>query len=313
MKGTVIKSTGSWYEVKSEANHIITCRIRGKFRIKGIKTTNPVAVGDLVAYEMEPKKDTGVITKIYPRKNYLLRRSINLSKQYHILATNIDQIFITATIIKPETTTTFIDRILVTAEAYNIPAIILINKVDLLDNDVKLMAQKERLTHIYSKIGYQVLDISAKTKYNLDKLVSLMTGKTSMFTGHSGAGKSSIINAIDSSITIKTTEISETHSQGKHTTTFAQMHDLSFGGHIIDTPGIRGFGIIDMKPEEIDHYFPEIFTLKQDCKFNNCNHLNEPGCAVKKAVDNHTISVNRYNSYLQLLEEAKEEGKNPYR
>jgi len=313
MQGTITKSTGSWYWVRTKEGNLFSCRIKGKFRMKGIKSTNPVAVGDLVAYEMEPKKDTGVITKIYPRKNYLLRRSINLSKQYHILATNIDQIFITATIIKPETTTTFIDRILVTAEAYNIPAIILINKVDLLDNDVKLMAQKERLTHIYSKIGYQVLDISAKTKYNLDKLVSLMTGKTSMFTGHSGAGKSSIINAIDSSITIKTTEISETHSQGKHTTTFAQMHDLSFGGHIIDTPGIRGFGIIDMKPEEIDHYFPEIFTLKQDCKFNNCNHLNEPGCAVKKAVDNHTISVNRYNSYLQLLEEAKEEGKNPYR
>jgi ribosome biogenesis GTPase len=313
MKAIVIQSTGSWYEVKNEANEIITCRIRGKFRLKGIKTTNPVAVGDFVDYKMEPHKETGVITKIYPRKNYLLRKSINLSKQYHILAANIDEIFLTATIIKPETTTTFIDRILVTAEAYNIPVVILINKIDLLENDAELLQQKSEITDIYTKIGYQVLDLSASAKYNLEQLKNLMQNKVSMFTGHSGAGKSSLINAIDSRINIKTSEISLTHQQGKHTTTFAQMHDLSFGGSIIDTPGIRGFGIVDMKPEEIDHYFPEIFALKQDCKFNNCKHSNEPGCAVKEAVNEGTISISRYVSYMQLLDEANDDGSNPYR
>jgi ribosome biogenesis GTPase len=313
MKATVIQSTGSWYEVKNEANEIITCRIRGKFRLKGIKTTNPVAVGDFVDYKMEPHKETGVITKIYPRKNYLLRKSINLSKQYHILAANIDQIFLTATIIKPETTTTFIDRILVTAEAYNIPVVILINKIDLLENDAELLQQKSEITDIYTKIGYQVLDVSASAKYNLEQLKNLMQNKVSMFTGHSGAGKSSLINAIDSRINIKTSEISLTHQQGKHTTTFAQMHDLSFGGSIIDTPGIRGFGIVDMKPEEIDHYFPEIFALKQNCKFNNCKHINEPGCAVKEAVNEGVISISRYVSYMQLLDEANGNGNNPYR
>ena len=313
MKATVIQSTGSWYEIKNEANEIITCRIRGKFRLKGIKTTNPVAVGDFVDYKMEPHKETGVITKIYPRKNYLLRKSINLSKQYHILAANIDQIFLTATLIKPETTTTFIDRILLTAEAYNIPVVILINKVDLLENDAELLQQKSEITDIYTKIGYQVLELSASTKYNLEQLKNLMQNKVSMFTGHSGAGKSSLINAIDSRINIKTSEISLTHQQGKHTTTFAQMHDLSFGGSIIDTPGIRGFGIVDMKPEEIDHYFPEIFALKQNCKFNNCKHINEPGCAVKEAVNEGTISISRYVSYMQLLDEANDDGSNPYR
>jgi len=313
MKGTVIQSTGSWYEVKAENKEIVTCRIRGKFRLKGIKTTNPVAVGDFVDFKMEPNKDTGVITKIYPRKNYLLRRSINLSKQYHILAANIDQVFLTVTITQPETTTTFIDRILVTAEAYNIPVVILINKIDLLTNDKKLTLQKNELVDLYTKIGYPVLEVSATAKYNLDELKLLMQDKVSMFTGHSGAGKSSLINAIDANINIKTAEISETHRQGKHTTTFAQMHELAFGGQIIDTPGIRGFGIVDMKPEEIDHYFPEIFSFKQDCKFNNCQHVNEPGCAVKEAVNNYQIPISRYVSYMQLLDEAKEDGSNPYR
>jgi len=312
MKGIVTKSTGSWYDVKNENGEKMKCRIRGKFRIKGLKTTNPVAVGDVVEYVKEPGKETGVIVEIYPRKNYLLRRSINLSKQYHILAANIDQVFLTAPVINPETTTTFTDRILATAEAYNIPAIILINKVDLLDTP-ELESKKEDFKQIYETAGYRVLEVSAKTGSNLDKLKTLMKDKTSIFTGHSGAGKSSLINAVDPNLNIKTGDISEVHKQGKHITTFAEMHDLEFGGHIIDTPGIRGFGVVDMKPEELDSYFPDIFKYKQNCKFNNCKHLNEPGCAVKPAVQSGKIPLSRYKSYLQLLDEAQNEQGFPYR
>ena len=311
MKGIVTKSTGSWYEVKNEAGDKLLCRIRGKFRIKGIKTTNPVAVGDWVDYHIEQGKDTGVITHIYPRKNYLLRRSINLSKQYHILAANIDRVFVTATLVQPETTTVFIDRILVTGEAYNIPAVILLNKVDLLNTE-DLQHQKENFVEIYKKAGYPVLEVSAITGYNIDKLKVLMQNQTSMFAGHSGSGKSSLINAVESGLNLKIGDISQAHRQGKHTTTFAQMYDLSFGGHIIDTPGIRGFGVVDMKPDELDSYFPEIFKRKQDCKFNNCRHLNEPGCAVKPAVEIGDIPLSRYKSYLQLLDEIENDN-SPYR
>ncbi len=312
MKGIVTKSTGSWYNVKTTEGQTVPCRIRGKFRIKGIKTTNPVAVGDWVEFDMEPRKETGVITYIYPRKNYLLRRSINLSKQYHILAANIDQVFLTAPIINPETSTLFMDRILATAEAYNIPAVILINKVDLI-NTPELEENKNERKKIYEKAGYPVIEVSAKTGYNINLLKEKMKNKTSMFTGHSGAGKSSLINAVDPHLNLKTGHISEAHKQGRHITTFAQMYDLDFGGHIIDTPGIRGFGVVDMKPEEIDHYFPDIFKYKTDCKFNNCKHVNEPGCAVKPAVEKGEISPSRYTSYLQLLQEAESEENNPYR
>jgi len=310
--GTVIKSTGSWYEVKDTSGQRLDCRIRGKFRIKGIKTTNPVAVGDMVDYYMEEGKDTGVIVDIHPRKNYLLRRSINLSKQYQILAANIDQVLVTVTLTQPETTTVFIDRILVTAEAYNIPAVILINKKDLLDTP-ELQSQKEELKAIYEKAGYPVLEVSAKTGENIDLLKALLKDKTSMFTGHSGSGKSSLINAVDPHLNLKIGEISQVHQQGKHTTTFAQMYDFAFGGHIIDTPGIRGFGVVDMEPRELDHYFPEIFRYKADCKFNDCTHRNEPGCAVIPALETGEIPLSRYYSYLHLLDELENEGKNPYR
>jgi len=312
LTGTVVKSTGSWYEVKTSDNQIVTCRIRGKFRIKGIKTTNPVAVGDVVDFIMEPDKDTGVIVHIHPRKNYLLRRSINLSKQYQILAANIDQVFVTVTLTQPETTTQFIDRILVTAEAYNIPAVILINKTDLLTT-AELQKQKEQLKEIYTKAGYPVLEVSAKTGQNIEQLKALLKDKTSMFTGHSGAGKSSLINAVDPRLQIKTGEISQVHQQGKHTTTFAQMYDFDFGGHIIDTPGIRGFGVVDIEAGEVDHYFPEIFKFKTQCKFNDCKHINEPGCAVKPALETGEIPVSRYRSYLQLLEEVSGDQQSPYR
>ncbi len=312
MKARVYKSTGSWYEVKNESGKFTTCRIRGKFRIKGIKTTNPVAVGDWVEYELEKNKDTGVITKIYPRKNYLLRRSINLSKQYHILASNIDQVFLVVTLIQPETTTGFIDRILVTAEAYGIPVTILINKIDLIENNPELLNKKNELTQIYNKAGYPVYEISATKKYNIDILKKLMKNKTSMFTGHSGTGKSSLINVVDSKLNLKTAKISITHQQGKHTTTFAEMFDLQFDAQIIDTPGIRGFGIIDMEKEEIDSYFPEIFKLKQYCKFNNCKHINEPGCAVLESIKNNKIPLSRYQSYIQIIEEIDDK-ENPYR
>ncbi len=313
MKGRVYKSTGSHYLIKNENNEFIESRIRGKFRIKGLKTTNPVAVGDYVAYEMDKDNTTGVITHIYPRKNYLLRRSINLSKQYHILASNIDQVFVVAPVINPETTTTFIDRILVTAEAYDIPAVILINKIDLVNGNPEWERKKDELKKIYIQAGYPVYEISAETGYNVDRLKDLMKDKTSMFTGHSGAGKSSLINVVNPGLNLKTAEISEVHKQGKHTTTFAEMYDLEFGGQIIDTPGIRGFGIIDMEPDEIDSYFPEIFQLKSECKFNNCKHINEPGCSVIPAVKQGSIPISRYNSYLQILEEVEENGQNPYR
>jgi len=313
MKGIVYKSTGSRFQVKNEKGELHTCRIRGKFRLKGIKTTNPIAVGDVIEYEMEPGKDTGVIVHIYPRKNYLLRKSINLSKQYHILASNIDQVFLVAPLIEPETTTAFMDRVLVTAEAYNIPAVILINKIDLIESNPELKEKREQLKKIYKKASYPVIEISAKTGQNIDLLKKMMKDKTSMFTGHSGAGKSSLINAVDPRLTLKTAEVSQSHKQGKHTTTFAEMYDLEFGGHIIDTPGIRGFGVIDMKPEELDSYFPEIFEYKQDCKFNNCKHINELGCAVIPAYKKGEIPDSRYKSYLQILEELENNNGKTYR
>jgi ribosome biogenesis GTPase len=302
MTGHVYKSTGSWYTIKTEMGHTYECRIKGKFRIKGIKSTNPIAVGDVVDFELETDNntETGVIYNIHDRKNYIVRKSVNLSKQTHIIAANLDQVFLMITINNPPTLTSFIDRFLVTAEAYSIKTVLLFNKIDTYDEET--LNEVRFLAHIYRKIGYECIEVSAITGKNVDKVRALMQDKVSMFSGHSGVGKSTLVNAIEPTLNIKTKEISSSHMQGQHTTTFAEMYDLSFGAKIIDTPGIKGFGIVDMEREEIGDYFPEIFKLKQKCKFNNCLHLKEPQCAVKEALENDEIAYSRYRSYLQMLE-----------
>jgi len=304
MNGIVTKSTGSWYTVFTDEGSIIDCRLKGKFRIKGIKSTNPVAVGDHVNFEFEEGKETGVINEIFDRKNYIIRKSVNLSKQVHIIAANIDIAFLLVTIDNPPTFTGFIDRFLATAEAYNIPVVLLFNKLDIYsDRELEKLAI---LDAIYSDIGYTCIPISSTKNINIDKVKELMKGKTTMFSGHSGVGKSTLINAIEPSLDLKTAQISKQHKQGMHTTTFAEMFQLSFGGFIIDTPGIKGFGVVDFKPEEITDYFPEFFKLKSKCKFNNCLHINEPKCAIKAALGTGEISGSRYNSYLQMVEGDEE-------
>ncbi|MBW1658067.1 ribosome small subunit-dependent GTPase A [Flavobacterium quisquiliarum] len=306
MTGTVYKSTGSWYTVKSENGDFVECRMKGKFRIKGIKSTNPIAVGDIVDYELEETSDaiTGTIHNIHERKNYIVRKSVNLSKQIHIIASNIDQVFLLVTIDNPPTTTSFIDRFLVTAEAYGIEAILIFNKIDTL-NDQTLDDQLY-LQHIYQEIGYKCLRISSTENKGVDQLKEMMIGKVSMFSGHSGVGKSTLVNAMEPSLHLKTSVISEQSKQGQHTTTFAEMYDLSFDARIIDTPGIKGFGIVDMEPSEISGYFPEFFKLKDQCKFNNCLHKEEPHCAIKAALEKDEIAWSRYNSYLKILEGDEE-------
>jgi ribosome biogenesis GTPase len=302
MTGLVYKSTGSWYTVKTELGETYECRIQGKFRIKGIKSTNPIAVGDYVDFELESKNDqvSGIIHNIHERNNYIVRKSVNLSKQTHIIASNIDQVFLMITINNPPTLTSFIDRFLVTSNAYSIKTVLLFNKIDIYEEET--LSEVKYLAHIYRKIGYECIGVSAKTGKNVDKVKALMQDKISMFSGHSGVGKSTLVNAIEPNLNIKTKEISSLHMQGQHTTTFAEMFDLSFGAKIIDTPGIKGFGVVDMDKEEIGDYFPEFFELKQACKFNNCLHVKEPHCAVKKALDNDEVSFSRYRSYLQILE-----------
>ena len=309
MRGTVYKSTGSWYQVKADDGTFYDCRIKGKFRIKGIKSTNPVAVGDKVEFDLEEisEQTQGVIKKIGDRDNYIIRRSVNLSKQTHIIAANIDQVFLMVTLNNPPTFTTFIDRFLVTAEAYHVKSVLLFNKIDTYNDDELL--EIKFLAKMYREIGYECIGISAKGGKNVDKVKEMMLGKTSMFSGHSGTGKSTLINALEPSLNLKTLEISEQHKQGQHTTTFAEMFDLSFDARIIDTPGIKGFGVVDIEKEELGDYFPEFFELKQDCKFHNCLHLNEPKCAVKEALEEGEIPWSRYKSYLQIIDGEDE----PYR
>ena len=306
MTGTVYKSTGSWYFVKAENNNFYKCRMKGKFRIKGIKSTNPIAVGDTVDFSIETKTDeeTGVITNIHERENFIVRKSVNLSKQTHVIAANIDQVFLLITINNPPTLTTFIDRFLVSARAYRVSTILVFNKID--SYEIEERAEILYLKDIYEKIGYTCIEVSATQHKNVDKIKELMTDKTSMFVGHSGVGKTTLVNSIEPSLDLKTKEISEQYKQGKHTTTFAEMFDLSFNARIIDTPGIKGFGVVDMEKDELGDYFPEFFALKQDCKFNNCIHINEPQCAVKDALEEDEISWSRYKSYMQILEGEEE-------
>lgn len=302
MKGIVYKSTGSWYQVKAENGSFYNCRIKGKFRIQGIKSTNPVAVGDHVAFDLEDngEETIGVIKKIDERNNYIIRKSVNLSKQTHIIASNIDQAFLLITLNNPPTFTTFIDRFLITAEAYEIKAVLLFNKIDTYSDEE--LDEIKYLAALYRNIGYECIGISAKSGKNVDKVKEMMLGKTSMFSGHSGTGKSTLINAIEPGLSLKTSEISQQHKQGQHTTTFAEMFDLSFDSRIIDTPGIKGFGVVDMEREELGDYFPEFFAKKQECKFHNCLHLEEPQCAVKDALEDGEIAWSRYKSYLQIME-----------
>lgn len=302
MTGIVYKSTGSWYNVKAEDGQFYNCRIKGRFRIQGIKSTNPIAVGDVVDVELEylDQVTRGVIHNIHDRSNYIVRKSVNLSKQTHIIASNVDVVFLIVTINNPPTLTSFIDRFLVTTQAYGIRTVLLFNKVD--TYDAAAMGDMRDLAAVYQAIGYECVEVSAISLENIEHVKHLMTGKTSMFAGHSGVGKSTLVNAIEPGLNLKTKEISMQHMQGQHTTTFAEMFDLSFDARIIDTPGIKGFGVVDMEKEELSDYFPEFFKLKQDCKFNNCLHVEEPKCAIKDALERNEIAYSRYRSYLQILE-----------
>ncbi len=299
MKGVVIKSTGSWYTVLLDGKTIVDCRIKGLFRIKEIKSTNPIAVGDWVDFEIE-EDGRGVIHSIDERKNYIIRKSINLSKQSHIIAANMDQALLIVTLAMPRTSTGFIDRFLLTAEAYHIPVSIIFNKIDLFEED-DVMKDVDDFISVYERIGYKCYKVSAIDNRSCDLLMSLTKDKTTLFSGHSGVGKSTLINRMDANLDLKVGAISEAHSKGKHTTTFAEMHQLSYGGYIIDTPGIKELGLVDMEKEEISAYFPEMRAIRHQCKFNNCLHLNEPKCAVIAAVEKGDIAASRYNSYLGIM------------
>lgn len=305
MVGLIVRNTGSSYLVKTPDCNFVECRVKGNFRIKGIKSTNPVAVGDRVSFDVMAD-GTGWITNIEDRRNYIVRRPTNLSKQLHIIAANVDLLMLIVTINHPETSTVFIDRVLATAEAYRVPATIVINKIDLYTEEE--LEYMNALKYLYESIGYKVLCVSAKEGTGVEELRSMLMNKTTLLSGNSGVGKSSLINAVSSSVVTKTGVISDIHNKGMHTTTFSEMFEVDGDGYLIDTPGIKGFGTIDFQKEEVGHYFPEIFKHSADCKFGNCTHIHEPGCAVRAALENHLISESRYNSYLSVLEDC-EEGK----
>lgn len=308
--GRVVKNTGSSYLVRYDDGRRILCKVKGNFRIKGIRTTNPVAVGDMV--EVAPREgDADFIVSILPRNNYIIRRASNLSKESHILAANIDMAILVATLREPDVTTVFIDRFLATCEAYNVPATLVINKCDLWDEEDRELA--EGMDYLYKSLGYGVLFVSAETGEGLDSLRELTRDKVSLMAGNSGVGKSSLINALVPGANLRTGEISDLHHTGVHTTTFSEMVELPYGGELIDIPGVRGFGTIDFAPEEVDHFFPEIFRYSHDCRYSDCSHVNEPGCAVIPAVEEHYIAASRYASYLSILEETREEGADKYR
>lgn len=298
-EGLVIKTTGSWYYVKSESSELIPCKIRGTFRIKGIRATNPVAVGDTVEFRRISDQDGGVIEKIAARKNYIIRKSSNLSHEYQLIASNIDQAMLMVSLMKPRTFLEFIDRFLVSAEAFRIPVIILFNKIDVYQK--KELSELEDILDTYSNIGYQCLPISLKTGQGIDNVKELIHSKVTVIAGNSGVGKSTLLNTLDPTLQLKTNEVSESNKSGRHTTTYAEMHMLENNTRVIDTPGIKGYGMVDIEKDELFHFFPEIFEVSKDCKFNNCLHLNEPDCAVRNAVENEGISVSRYQSYINLL------------
>jgi ribosome biogenesis GTPase len=298
MQGLVTKSTGSWYQVQTPDGRRYDCRIKGKFRIKGLTTTNPVAVGDKVDFELEPEQEQGVIVKLYDRRNYIIRKSINLSKQAQIIAANLDQAYLVVTLASPRTSLGFIDRFLVTAEAYDIPASLVYNKLDMFSKEGLEILSEYKM--VYEKLGYPCYEVSALKGTNIPALKDKLKDKITLFSGHSGVGKSSLMNAILPDLDLRTMEVSEWSDKGMHTTTFAEMYDLPGGGSIIDTPGIRELGVIDIEQQELSHFFPEMRSRLNQCRFNNCRHINEPGCAVLEAVEEGNIEPSRYESYLSI-------------
>ncbi len=298
MQGLITKSTGSWYQVQTPEGEKYNCRIKGIFRTKGIRTTNPIAVGDVVDFETEPDQETGVISHLHPRKNYIIRKSVNLSKQGHILAANLDQALLIVTLASPRTSLGFIDRFLVTAEAYDIPAMLVFNKLDLFSGEgLEILSEYKA---IYERIGYPCFEVSAIKGTNIQQVQDLLKDKVTLLSGHSGVGKSSLINALLPDLSLRTSHLSEWSDKGTHTTTFAEMFELPQGGFIIDTPGIRELGIIDIEQHELGRFFPEMRARMQNCRFNNCRHINEPGCAVLEALEHGEIELSRYESYLSI-------------
>lgn len=306
MRGLVTKSTGSWYQVLGDDGVSYDCRIKGKFRTKGIKTTNPVAVGDWVSFDVESSGENGIITTLEPRKNYIIRRSVNLSKQTQILGANLDQAVLVVTLASPPTSLGFIDRFLVTAEAYGIPAVLVFNKLDLFSEEGKEILQQYKA--VYENIGYSCYDVSALEGTHVDVLQDVLKDKVTLVSGHSGVGKSTLINRLVPGLELRTGRISDWSDKGKHTTTFAEMIELPFGGKLIDTPGIRELGIVDIEKTELSHFFPEMRSYLNKCRFNNCHHINEPGCVVLAAVEQGDIEESRYESYLSMY--ANEDNRN---